>query len=74
METTYNFSAHDTESIYGFGTESEASLYLIWLNKDREINLYEMAVSGLTDEQADALDIDLLIDLLTADSAASPWL
>lgn len=60
MEATYEFTAYNTEVIYGFGTESEAAQYLEWLNQDKEINLYEMSVSDLTDEQADTLAINLL--------------
>jgi hypothetical protein len=60
METTYEFSSYNSESIYGFGTEAEAAQYLEWLNTDKEINLYEMCVSDLTEEQADALAVNLL--------------
>jgi hypothetical protein len=67
METTYKFSAYNAESVYGFGTESEATQYLNWLNKGREINLFEMAVSDLTDEQADTLAINLRDNLLDLD-------
>jgi hypothetical protein len=64
METTYKFSAYNAESVYGFGTETEAAQYLDWLNKGREINLFEMAVSEPTDEQADTLAINLRDNLL----------
>jgi hypothetical protein len=67
METTYEFSAYNLESIYAFGTESEAARYLEWLNKDREINLFEMTVSNLTDEQAETLAINLCDNLLDLD-------
>lgn len=60
MECTFEFSSYNSESIYGFGTRAEASLYLTWLNRDKEINLYEMAESLMTMEQADALAINLL--------------
>lgn len=63
METTFEFTAYNTETLYGYGTEAEATLYVDWLNKDREINLYQMAESGLTDEQADTLAINLRDDL-----------
>lgn len=59
METTYEFSAYNQESIFGFGTENEAAQYLGWLNQGKEINLYEMAVSGLSDEQAEILAVNL---------------
>ena len=59
METTYEFSAYNTESVYGFGSESEATQYLEFLNRGKEINLFEMAESSLTDEQADTLAVNL---------------
>jgi hypothetical protein len=59
MEVTYAFTAYNTETQYGFGTEDEATEYLEWLNKDKEINLYEMEISDLTDDQADTLAINL---------------
>ena len=63
MEATYEFSAHNNESIYGYGTEEEASAYRDWLNKEREINLYEISVFGLTAERADTLTFNLRDDL-----------
>lgn len=48
MEATYEFNAYNSEAIYGYGTESEAAIYLGRLNRDREINLYQMGVSDLT--------------------------
>jgi hypothetical protein len=59
METTYEFTAYNTERVYGYGTEDEAALYLRWLNRDRQINVYEMSPSELTDEQADTLAFNL---------------
>jgi hypothetical protein len=59
MEDTYAFTAYNTETQYGYGTENEAQQYLNFLNQDREINLYEMEVSDLTDEQADRLAFNL---------------
>ena len=59
MEATYAFTAYNTETQYGYGTENEAQQYLNFLNQDREINLYEMEVSGLTDELADTLAFNL---------------
>ncbi len=59
MEATYAFTANNRETQYGYGTEDEARQYLDFLNKDREINLYEMEVSGLTEEQADTLAFNL---------------
>lgn len=59
METTYEFTAYNTEVIYGYGSEIEARLYLDWLNRDREMNQYEMALSSLSDEQADILAVNL---------------
>lgn len=67
METTYEFAAYNTETIYGYGTEAEATQYLEWLNQGKEINLYEMGVSDLTDEQADTLAINLRENLADLD-------
>jgi hypothetical protein len=64
MEATYKFSAYNAESVYGFGTESEATQFLGCLNEGREINFFEMAVSDLTDEQADTLAVNLRDNLL----------
>lgn len=36
----YEFTAYNSEAIYGFGTEAEAAKYCDHLNKDREINVY----------------------------------
>lgn len=55
METTYEFTAFNEKRIYGYGTEDEAKLYLQFLNQGREINLYEMEESSLTDDEADTL-------------------
>ena len=59
MEATYAFTAYNTEAEYGFGSESQAAEYLAHLNKDREINLYEMEVSDLTDDEAENLAFNL---------------
>ena len=67
MESIYEFSAYNTELIHGFGTESEADQYLKWLNRDREINLFEMSESSMTMEQADKLAINLLENLADLD-------
>ena len=67
MEATYEFSAYNTESVYGYGTEAEATQYLGWLNKGREINLFEMAVSKLTEDQADTLAVNLRENLADLD-------
>lgn len=67
MENIYEFSAYNTESIYGYGTESEATQYLAWLNRDREVNLFEVGESSLTMEQADTLAINLLENLQDLD-------
>lgn len=60
METTYAFKALYSGTIYGYGTEAEASQYLEWLNQKRETNLYGMSLSDLTSEQADTMAINLL--------------
>ncbi len=40
----YRFSAYNTESQYGYGSITEATEYLDFLNEDREINQYEYEV------------------------------
>ena len=67
MEGIFEFSAYNSKSVYGFGTDREAAMYLDWLNRDKEINLYEMAESTLTMEQADTLAINLTDNLLDLD-------
>lgn len=59
METTYVFLAYNSEASYAFGTEAEAAQYLQLLNKNREINLFEMAISSLTDEENETLAFNL---------------
>lgn len=59
METTYEFSAYSRESTYGFGTEQEANQYLDLLSAEREVNLYQKAISELTDNQAEVLAFNL---------------
>jgi hypothetical protein len=39
-EKWFAFKAYNTETMYGFGTEAEASEYQDHLNKDRAINHY----------------------------------
>lgn len=41
MEGFWKFSAYNTECCYGFGTELEAALWLDFLNKGKELNLFE---------------------------------
>jgi hypothetical protein len=69
METTYEFSAYNTESIYGFGSEAEATQYLRWLNRGRTVNLREMNESTLSDEQAETLAINLRDELQDLEAA-----
>ena len=59
METTYAFTAYNTETQYGYGTEDEALKYCKFLNRDRENNCYQVYESDLTDEQADTLAFNL---------------
>jgi hypothetical protein len=67
MELTYEFTANNKEPIYGYGTEPEARIYLEWLNRDRLIDLYQMSESGLAEEQADTLAINLCENLADLD-------
>jgi len=70
MEATYEFSAYNTESVYGYGTTAEASQYLAFLNKGRDINLFEMAVSDLSEDRAEALAVNLRDSLRDLDLSA----
>jgi hypothetical protein len=49
--STYAFTAHSAETLYGYGTENEAYCYLEWLNNNRG-DIWNVEVSGLTDEEA----------------------
>jgi hypothetical protein len=59
VDRVYEFTACQREIIYGYGTEAEARRYLGWLNRDRDINVYEMEVSNLSDDEADTLAMNL---------------
>jgi len=37
----FKFSAYNTESQFGYGTQEEAIEYLEYLNEDREINQFQ---------------------------------
>jgi len=41
----YEFTAYNSEAIYGYGTESDANQYCDHLNKGREINVYGASVA-----------------------------
>jgi hypothetical protein len=67
METTYEFTAYNSEKIYGYGSEAEAQIYLKWLNRNRGVNQYEMVESDLTADQADDLAFNLRENLADLD-------
>lgn len=69
MEATYEFTAYNSEKFYGYGTREEAEIYLRWLNRNREINLYGMSKSNLTEDQADHLAISLQENIADLDLA-----
>lgn len=46
----YEFTAYNSEAIYGYGTEAEAAEYCERLNKDRDINVYSYDVAPGSDE------------------------
>ena len=64
MEMTYEFAASNAETLYGYGTEREALLFLEHLNSNREINLFQVFESALTDEEADAAGVINLMEEL----------
>jgi hypothetical protein len=51
-DQVFEFTAYNTETLYGYGTETEANLYLDWLNENREINEYQKGISSLTEGRA----------------------
>lgn len=55
----WQFSAYNTESIYGYGSRIDADEYLQWLNRDREIDLYEMCEFEMDEEKADRVAFEL---------------
>lgn len=59
MKTLYEFSVYNNVAVYGFGTEEDATQYLDWMNAGRLVNLFEMAISDLSEEQAKILAINL---------------
>ena len=72
MEKWFQFTAWNTQTIYGgYGTEEEANTYCDLLNRDKEINFYQ--VKSIPDDECKKLDsgqdiesfrIDLAIDTL----------
>lgn len=44
IEKWFSFKAYNTATMYGYGTRAEASEYQGYLNKDRTINHYSVAV------------------------------
>ena len=44
MEHIWQLSAYNAESIYVYGTEEKMRLYNDYLNKYRDVNLYEFEI------------------------------
>lgn len=44
-ENWYEFTAYNSEAIYGYGTEKEAEQYCDKLNEGREINVYGYSIA-----------------------------
>ncbi|NJN00051.1 MAG: hypothetical protein HC800_25530 [Phormidesmis sp. RL_2_1] len=59
MESIFCFTAYNTEAIYGWGSEEEATAYLNYLNKDRGTNQYVMEKSDLPEEAADTIAFNM---------------
>lgn len=56
LECWYAFRAHNSQTLYGFGTRSEADEYCDVLNERREINVY--GAYELTGAEADELNLE----------------
>jgi hypothetical protein len=68
LDITYAFTSYNAETIFGYGSESEAILYLDVLNAGREINLFEMSISSLTDSESEDLACVLFDELGALDA------
>lgn len=70
MENWYAFTAYNTQTQYGYGTEQEASIYADHLNSKRNINhySYEAVPAGErwnhldSGKDTDGFALDLAID------------
>ena len=40
MTSFYKITAYNTQALYFWGSEADASRYVDWLNRDRDINVY----------------------------------
>ncbi len=54
MENWYEFTAYNSQALYGYGTADEAGAYCAILNRDREVNVY--GYQTLNNESAARLD------------------
>lgn len=43
MNRLFKFSAFNSQTLYGWGRESEASSYCDYINRDRKINVYSFS-------------------------------
>ena len=65
MEQWFAFRAHNSQTVYGWGTPTEAEAYADHLSKGREVNLYgayEMtdteAAEERLEDRTDAVNLD----------------
>ena len=52
MLNLYKFTAYNSQTLYGWGSDAEADAYCDHLNRNREINVYSWAVITDADEIA----------------------
>ena len=68
-ENWYEFTAFNSQSHYGFGTQAEAHKYCDLINRNREVNVYHARLMSVDETQAldsgddtDGFSLDLAID------------
>lgn len=52
----FAFKAYNSQTLYGFGSEHEASTFADWLNRGREINHYHHTPVSSTEGEGMRLD------------------
>lgn len=69
MEKWFEFTAYNSQTLYGFGTDAEASKYCDIINRHREVNVYgyrelsEGEAAGLeSGDDTDGFRLDLELD------------
>lgn len=55
-EGYYIFSAYNSETVVGYGVEAQAAIYCNYLNRDREINLYQYELE-VEEKDGDCFDL-----------------